>query len=230
VAKAHDRLAQGYARLQVKVGDDPLADATRVLAVRDAVGPDIVIYADANCGFTLSSARTFVRALGADGAGIYLEQPCATLGECAALRESWAGPMVMDENIVSLTALLEAHRLGVADGVTIKLTRVGGITPASLMRSVAVELGIHVTVEDASGGDLVTAAFAHMNGSTPAKYRVHSCDFGEWVTLSCINEPRAREGNMLAPSERPGLGVTLNHDTLGTPFLDLSVSPAQVGR
>ena len=101
-ATATKRLDQGYRRLQVKVGDDPIVDAQRVLAVRDAVGDDIVIFADANCGFSLSAARRFVRELGPDGAGIFLEQPCATLADCGRLRASWAGPMVMDETIVSL--------------------------------------------------------------------------------------------------------------------------------
>ena len=224
VEKAHDRVAQGYQRLQVKVGDDPMVDAARVLAVREAVGPDVVIFADANCGFTLSAARRFVRALGNDGAGIFLEQPCATLIECAHLRESWTGPMVMDENIVSLAALIEAHRLGVADGVTVKLTRVGGITPARVIRDAAVELGICVTVEDASGCDLADTTFAHMNASTPAKWRVHTVDFDSWVTVTFVDGPSPREGSFLRPqADTPGFGLTLREDLLGVPFVDVSL-------
>jgi cis-L-3-hydroxyproline dehydratase len=163
--KAHDRLAQGYRRLQVKVGDDPIVDAERVLAVRDAVGPHVVLFADANCGFSLSSARRFVRALGNDGAGIFLEQPCSTLTECGHLRDSWTGPMVMDETIISLAALIEAHRLGVADGITVKLTRVGGIAPARVIRDAAVEMGVGVTVEDASGCDCACTRSTSTAGS-----------------------------------------------------------------
>ena len=202
------RLGQGYRRLQVKVGDDPIVDAQRVLAVRAAVGDDIVIFADANCGFSLSAARRFVRELGPDGAGIFLEQPCATLADCGRLRASWTGPMVMDETIVSLSALLEAHRLGVADGVTVKLTRVGGITPAITIRDVAVELGIGVTVEDASGCDLADTTFAHMNASTPDRLRVHTVDFDSWVTITHVDGPSPRDGSVLRPqAEAPGLGV-----------------------
>ncbi len=220
--KAKERLAQGYHRLQVKVGDNPIVDALRVLAVREVVGPDVVIYADANCGFTLSSARRFVRALGTDGAEIFLEQPCATLEECAHLRDSWTGPMVMDETIVSLNALIEAHRLGVADGVTVKLTRVGGITPACVIRDVAVELGIGVTVEDASGCNLNDMTFAHMNASTPDRLRVHSVDFNSWVTISHVDGPSARRGSFLQPqADAPGFGLTLREDVLGVPFVDL---------
>lgn len=220
--KARERLTQGYQRLQVKVGDDPIVDAARVLAVREAVGDDIVIFADANCGFTLSAARRFVRALGPGGAGIFLEQPCATLAECAHLRDSWAGPMVMDETIVSLAALLEAHRLGVADGVTVKLTRVGGITPASLIRDAAVELGVGVTVEDASGCDLADTTFAHMNAATPARLRVHTVDFDSWITGRYVSGPSPRDGSFLRPqATAPGFGLTLREDLLPTPFVDV---------
>ena len=88
-----------------------------MLAVREEVGDGVVVFADANCGFSLSSARRFVRELGVCGAGVFLEQPCATLQDCARLRTSWDGPMVMDESIVPLAALVGANRLGVADGV-----------------------------------------------------------------------------------------------------------------
>ena len=227
VASAHHRLEQGYRRLQVKVGDDPILDAQRVLAVRDAVGDDIVIFADANCGFSLSSARRFARELGTCGAGIFLEQPCATLTDCAHLRSSWTGPMVMDETIVSLAALLEAHRLGVADGVTVKLTRVGGISPAVIIRDAAVELGIGVTVEDASGCDLADTTFAHLNASTPTRLRVHTVDFASWVTLNHVRGPSPRDRSVLRPqADAPGLGLELREDVLGMPFVDVSAPGA----
>jgi L-alanine-DL-glutamate epimerase-like enolase superfamily enzyme len=170
----------------------------------------------------LSAARRFARELGPDGAGIFLEQPCATLADCARLRSSWSGPMVMDETIVSLAALLEAHRLDVADGVTVKLTRVGGITPAVTIRDVAVELGIGVTVEDGSGCNLADTTFAHMNASTPARLRVHTVDFDSWVTVTHVDGPSPRDGSVIRPqAATPGLGLALRKDVLGAPFLDV---------
>lgn len=220
--KAIERLAQGYRRLQVKVGDDPITDAHRVLAVRDEVGPEVAIFADANCGFSLADARRFVRELGPGGAGIYLEQPCASLTDCAHLRSSWAGPIVLDESVVSLAALLDAHRLGVADAITVKLTRVGGITPGRVIRDAAVELGINVTVEDASGCNLADTVFAHVNASTPAARRTHSVDFDSWVTVRHVTGPSARVGSFLQPDPHlPGLGLALDDAVLGEPFVDV---------
>ncbi|MGA0893521.1 MAG: mandelate racemase/muconate lactonizing enzyme family protein [Ilumatobacteraceae bacterium] len=222
-SKTVERTSQGYTRLQVKVGDDPIVDAARVLAVRETAGPDTVIFADANCGFSLSNARRFVRELGPDGARVHLEQPCATIVDCAHLRQSWGGPMVLDESITSLAALLEGHRLGVADGITIKLTRVGGITPAVVIRDAAVELGIGVTVEDASGCNLADMTFAHVNASTPSLRRVHSVDFDSWVTLRHVSGPSARDGSFLRPDAAlPGLGLELDYSVLGEPFVDVS--------
>ncbi len=130
--------------------------------------------------------------------------------------------MVMDETIVSLAALLEAHRLGVADGVTVKLTRVGGITPAVTIRDVAVELGVGVTVEDASGCDLADTTFAHVNASTPVRLRVHTVDFASWVTINHVEGPSPRDGSVLRPqAEAPGLGLLLREDVLGDPFVDV---------
>lgn len=165
------------------------------------------------------------RTLGTDGAGISLEQPCATLDECIALRTIWGGPMVLDETMVSLSALLTAHRAGIADGITVKLTRVGGITPALLMRDVAVGLGIGVTVEDAGGGDLITMAFAHLNASTPSRHRVHTVDFGNWTTASTVSGPDSRQGSFLVPqSDDAGLGMVLIEDQLGDPIYDLTTA------
>ena len=100
--------------------------------------------------------------------------------------------MVLDESIVSLSSLMEAHRLGVADGITVKLTRVGGITPATTIRDAAVELGIGVTIEDASGCDLADTTFAHLNASTPERLRVHTVDFDSWATLTYVDGPSPR--------------------------------------
>ena len=133
--------------------------------------------------------------------------------------------MVLDETMVSLAALLTAHRAGIADGITVKLTRVGGITPAKLMRDVAVELGIAVTVEDAGGGDLVTMAFAHINGSTPSRHRAHTVDFGNWVNSSPVSGPASRHGSFLVPqSDDSGLGMVLIDDQLGEPIYDLATN------
>ena len=220
VALARELVAEGYRRLQVKVGPAPEADAERLAAVRDAVGPDIVLFADANGAFTAGGARRFLRAT--RDLEYTLEQPCRTYAECASVRPASDRPLVLDESIVTLDDLLRAHRDRVADGITVKLQRVGGITRATLIRDVAVELGVEVTVEDAGGASLVTAAVVHVGLGTPERMRVHTCDFHTWVTVDHGTglPPRADGGQQ--PPAGAGLGIDVDLAVLGDAIVDVS--------
>jgi len=52
---------------------------------------------------------------------------------------------------------------------------------------------------------------------------VHSVDFDSWVTLTHVTGPSARDGSFLRPqADLPGLGLSLDLDLLGTPFVDVS--------
>jgi L-alanine-DL-glutamate epimerase-like enolase superfamily enzyme len=214
---ARRHVAAGYRRLQVKVGGDPLEDAERVAAVRAAAGAGVQLVADANGGWSSANAIRFLRAVG--DADYMLEQPCASLEECAVVRRRCPVPMLLDESIVSLGALLAAWRAGTADGVTIKLSRVGGITSAALIRDAAVELGLRVTVEDTGGADIDTAAMLHMTVSTPEAQRGRTVDFNAWVTVQNASGLPAPDGGRLAPPPGPGLGVGVLEERLGEPFL-----------
>jgi L-alanine-DL-glutamate epimerase-like enolase superfamily enzyme len=208
--------ADGYRRIQVKVGGDPSLDADRLAAVRDAVDADVVLYADANGGWTPDRARRFLRATAA--LDYTLEQPCASHEECRAVRAAWAGPMVLDESITSTRALLRAWKDGLMDGVTLKIARLGGITRTAALRDLAVELGLAVTVEDTGGASIDTAAMVHLSLSTPDPHRTHTVDFSRWVTVANADGlPAPQDGELAAP-DGPGLGVTVREAELGEPF------------
>jgi L-alanine-DL-glutamate epimerase-like enolase superfamily enzyme len=209
-------VAAGYRRIQVKVGGDPGEDVERVHAVRAAVEEGVVIFCDANGAWTTAQALAFLRAT--RSLEITLEQPCMTYDECRAVRPHCPHPFVLDECIDSLPALLAASRDGVADGVTIKIARVGGVGPAALMRNVAVDLGLPVTVEDTGGSDIDTAAIAHLSLSTPEELRIHTVDFNAWVTVANATGMPAAEGGKLRAPDGTGLGVEVLRDQLGAPF------------
>jgi len=209
-------VAAGYRRIQVKVGGEPSQDVERVAAVRAAVPAGVVLFCDANGAWTTGQARAFLRAT--PDLEITLEQPCMSYDDCRSVRRHCPHPMVLDECIDSLPALLAAHRDGVADGVTIKIARVGGVGPAALLRDVAVELGLPVTVEDTGGSDIDTAAMAHLSLSTPEELRIHTVDFNAWVSVgNASGMPPAEAGRLRAP-DGPGLGVEVQLEALGEPF------------
>jgi cis-L-3-hydroxyproline dehydratase len=216
-ARAKAYVAEGYRRLQVKVGLDPDEDIERFEAVRAAIGADIVLFADANGGWVTHQARRFLRAT--RDLDYYMEQPCATYAECRALRADCDRPLILDESIDSLSALIQAHADRMVDGITIKIARVGGVTRARLIRDVAVELGIAVTVEDTGGAEIDTAAMVHLSLSTPEALRLHTVDFHNWVTRSNARGIPPTADGTITMGEAAGLGVDVLEESLGEPFL-----------
>jgi L-alanine-DL-glutamate epimerase-like enolase superfamily enzyme len=219
VAKARQYVAEGYRRLQVKVGLDPHDDIERLEAVRQAIPADVVLFADGNGGWNSYQARQFLLAV--RHLDFTLEQPCGRYEDNAALRGVCAQPMVLDEDIDSLDALLRAKRDGI-DGVTIKIARVGGIGRARALRDLAVDLDLMVTVEDTGGAEIDTAAMAHLSLSTPQARRLHTVDFHNWVTVSHASGLAPCTGGEMRAPTKPGLGLAIDVAGLGKPFLELT--------
>lgn len=218
-ARAATLVKEGYRRLQVKVGRDPHQDHDCVTAVRDAVGSHVELFVDANGAWTTGQALEFLR-LSRD-LEITIEQPCATYAECRAIRAQCPHPIVLDETIDSLDALFTAHADRAADGVTIKLSRVGGITRALLIRDAAVAFNMHVTIEDTGRASIDTAAIVHLSMSTPEHLRTHTCNFADWLTVDNAQGMPAPENGRLSPPEGNGLGVDVLESQLGEPFVSV---------
>jgi L-alanine-DL-glutamate epimerase-like enolase superfamily enzyme len=96
VAQGHKRLKMvvGHHALQRRDEPRPLAgviaeDARRVRAVRDAVGPDVQLYIDANCSLDLLHAQTLARSI-ADCDVTFFEEPVTQndVRQMAELRRS----------------------------------------------------------------------------------------------------------------------------------------------
>ncbi len=210
-------IASGVHAFQLKVGGDPYADAARVAAVSAVVAPGTLVVADANGGWNLQQALIAVREL-ADYR-IYLEQPCLLPSNCAALRRRTGLPMIMDECIGSIADLVFAKETIGAGGINVKPGRLGGLTPARLLRDAASELGVMVTIDDSWGGALTTAALSHLAISTKADALLATTFFTELTTPMISDAPRRQADGYGTASTGPGLGTTVDRDLLGDPIL-----------
>jgi L-alanine-DL-glutamate epimerase-like enolase superfamily enzyme len=103
------------------------------------------------------------------------------------------------------------------DVVNIKISTFGGLTRARQARDLCLSLGIAMTLEDAWGGDIVTAAIAHLAHSTPPAYLFTATDFNSYVTRSIAEGAPQRVNGRMAASREPGLGVRPRMDVLGEP-------------
>lgn len=210
--------AQGYRRFQLKVGGDPDADIDRIRAVAERLEPGDRLVADANTGWLKHEAMRVVRAV--RDLDVYIEQPCLSYEECLSVRRHTDHPFVLDESIDSIDALLRADADLAMDVVNIKISKFGGLTRARLARDLCVSRGIAMTIEDTWGGDIVTAAIAHLAHSTPTRLLFTSTDFNSYVTVSTAEGAPQRSGGTMAASRQPGLGIQPRLEVLGNPVLE----------
>ncbi len=212
--------AEGYRRFQLKVGGDPHVDIERIHAVAAKLEPGDRLIADANTGWLMHDALRVVRAV--RDVDVYIEQPCRTYEECLTIRRHCDHPFVLDENIDSLDVLLRGHADRAMDVVNIKISKFGGLTKARQARDLCAALGVAMTIEDSWGGDIVTAAIAHLAHSTPSELLFTTTDFNSYVTVSTADGAPQRQNGRMAASTQPGLGITPKMDVLGKPVVEVS--------
>jgi L-alanine-DL-glutamate epimerase-like enolase superfamily enzyme len=218
-AKVATYRAEGYTRFQLKVGQDPDVDIERIRAVSGALRPGDRLVADANTGWLPHEALRVIRAV--RDIDVYIEQPCTSYEECLSVRRHCDHPFILDEVIDDTATLLRGHADLAMDVVNLKISKFGGLTRLKLARDLCVELGIAMTLEDTWGGDIVTAAIAHVAASTPEALRFTSTDFNSYVTVSLATGAPQRSHGRMRASTAPGLGITPRAEVLGRPVLSV---------
>src|SRR3954467_1561606 len=134
------RLDEGYQRIKLKI--QPGWDVDVVAAVRDLVGPDVMVQADANASYTLDDADALARL---DEFGLAcIEQPLGwdQLLEHVELQKRIATAVCLDESLRSLDDVRRALDIGACRNVNLKPSRVGGITESLRIASLCAERGV----------------------------------------------------------------------------------------
>jgi L-alanine-DL-glutamate epimerase-like enolase superfamily enzyme len=212
------RHAAGITKFQLKVGNDPDEDVARVRAVHAAAPEEVMLIADANGGWDIAGARRAIR--GMADLDVYVEQPCRTTEDSRLAVAGSALPLILDESVVTADDLVTAKQVG-AVAVNLKLGRVGGISRAAFLRTLAAEIGLRVCVEDTWGGDVVTAAVSHVAASTPRRSLLSTSFFNDWTDGHVAGyQPRSAGGRGRAPAA-PGLGIDVDAAALGDPVLTI---------
>ncbi|RYG93150.1 mandelate racemase [Loktanella sp. IMCC34160] len=218
---ARDAQEQGITQFQVKLGADANweTDVARLRLVREAVGAGPLVYGDWNCGATSLDAIRVGRA--AASFDVMLEQPCATIEDCARVKAATNLPMKLDENAHDTASLLHGHRAGVMDAVALKLSKFGGLSAMRAARDLCLHLGPKMCIEDTWGSDIATAALSHLGAATDPRRVLNVCDLSGYVSPRIADNGPMRQAGRLAPPDGPGLGITPDRDRLGQPDLIL---------
>jgi O-succinylbenzoate synthase len=148
-----------------EVGQDLRQDLARVAAVRDALGRTGRIRVDANGGWPDPGAAAAAIVARDREVGLeYVEQPCRTVGELAAVRRLVDVPIAADESIRRAADPLRVAREQAADIAVIKVAPLGGV--AAALRLIE-QLGLPVVVSSALETSVGIAAGVALAAALP---------------------------------------------------------------
>lgn len=215
---AAGKLAEGYPRLQVKVGGRPVElDIETIRKVWEQIGGSgMRLAVDGNRGWTTRDALRVSREC--PEIPFIMEQPCNTLEDLQKIRPQITHGLYMDENSTSLNTVITAAGTGLVDGFGMKVTRIGGLQPMRAFRDICEARNLPHTCDDSWGGDIIAAACTHI-GATVRPDLLE----GVWLAAPYIegnydaeNGIRIEGGHISVP-QGPGLGITPDESLFGAP-------------
>lgn len=167
--RAHRMVTESGCRtVKVKVADHPGSlreDLERVAAVRDALGADGAVRVDANAMWDVDTAVASIIEIDRAAGGLqYVEQPCRTIEELAAVRRKVDVPIAADESIRRAEDPMRVAVAGAADIAVIKCTPLGGVRRALRVAEAA---GLPVVVSSALETSVGLGAQLALAGALP---------------------------------------------------------------
>ena len=214
---AAEKMAEGYPRMQIKVGGRPVEIDIEVLhRVSEVVGTKMRLAVDGNRGWTTRDAIRVSREC--PDIPFIMEQPCNTVHDLRQIRPLLHHALYMDENSTDLATVIDAVGTGLVDGFGMKVTRIGGLQPYSTLRDICAARSLHHTCDDSWGGDIIAAACTQMGATVqPQLFE------GAWLAQSYIEgnyDPDNGikiEGGHIALPKGAGLGVIPDETQFGAP-------------
>src|SRR5262245_7746994 len=211
VAEATAKAGDGFRFFKLKVATKALdQDIATTHALRAALGTEIALCADANCGFSREAARRYVEAA-RHAKLLFLEQPLAAadLAGLGTLAQTSPIPIGADEGIHALHDI-ETHAQRGAAGVSLKLIKLGGFSAALEAAALCeqLRLEINVAAKVAESG-IASAAAIHLACALPRIAWGVSLTH-VYLAEDLVRSPRPLRDGLIALPHGPGLGVEVD--------------------
>lgn len=220
--EAMEGIAQGFKAVKIKVGkQDPKTDLRRIMAVRKAVGEDILLRPDANQAWSVPVAIQFIKAAGECGLQ-FIEQPVnrRNIAGMARIVQAVDVAVAPDEGVFHAGDALNYIRAEAADGVILKLIKTGGLLHAQELANLiqAADLDMHLAGFPGETS-VCAAAEAHLAVSLPQL----SWDCGissHYAQRDIVAERLLPVDGAYYPPTGPGLGIEIDEEALNECRMD----------
>lgn len=204
-------ISEGYTNLVVKLSDNVFDDLARATALLENLDPEICIIFDPNSAWSVVDTIHIGRRLAHYDNNFYLEQPSPKddITGLAEIRQAVPVRIIADETVRSPRDLYRLVRLGAADMVNIKVSKLGGFTKSLEAIAVAKAAGIPYRVDCMVETKIANTAGAHLAAATR-----HS-SAGLDSHLDCQSDPVIEGGLIIDQgcvfvSAEPGIGIKID--------------------
>ena len=203
---------QGIPRVKMKIGAHPDQDCERVRAAREAIGPSIELFVDANGAYERKQALQLADAFHEESSVSWFEEPVSSddLEGLRLLRDRAPAGMAIAAGEYGYDAVYFTRMLdvGAVDVQQADVTRCAGITEllrvAGLCRAHGIPLSCHC-------GPAI-----HVHPACAIDELIHLEYFHDHVRIEGLlldGLPELRDGALWPDLSRPGNGLSLRHST-----------------
>jgi mandelate racemase len=205
--EAEELVDEGFRAVKLRLGrPDARADLEVLRAVKQAIGPDVVLMVDFNQALSVAEAIRRGRMIDDEGGVLWIEEPVRAddFAGCARVAREVATPIQIGENFMGPEQMAQALAAGACDYVMPDAERIGGVTgwlrAAALAQGAGVEMSSHLFPE----------VSAHLLAVTPT---AHWLEYVDWAD-AVLAEPAIVKDGMLAIPERPGSGIAWDENAV----------------
>jgi L-alanine-DL-glutamate epimerase-like enolase superfamily enzyme len=213
LAEGKEKLDEGFKSFKIKVGSLPVAeDVERAREVRKLVNGGVQLSSDTNQGWTLDQAIEYVEAVG--DTLDFIEQPIMghNLDGMAEVQRHASAPIGADEGLHSVADIRRHKEMGAAQGGSLKMIKLGGVTRAYEAACLCDEIGMNVNMAGKiAESSISSAAVLHISAAAP------QLNWGLSITTHYAGADLVRNpitfdgGNAILP-DGAGLGVEVDED------------------
>jgi L-Ala-D/L-Glu epimerase len=215
VRHAQQMRAVGLRHVKLKVGSDD--DVARVVAVREALGPDVSLRLDANGGWSFERAVEVLDAVAPLGvASVEQPLPRGPIAELARLRRTTPVPLMADESLVTAADAEALIEHAAVDLFNVRVSKCGGLARSLAVAERAAARGIATQVGCQVGETAILAAAGRHLAAALAEVAFVEGSFGTLLLAEDVSVEPVRFGHRgRAPLlTGPGLGIHVVDETL----------------
>ena len=207
---ALDWVGEGFPAIKIKLGETPSLDIERVRVIREAVGPKVRLWCDANQGWSVSDSLVALRGIAPYGLE-FCEQPVPHWDwtGLARIRGSVPVPIMADEGVNSPHDAITGLRHDAMDMINIKLMKTGGILQAVRLAHIADAAGVPCMLGCMSESRLALTAAAHVVLSQRIVHYADLDAFLEHDVDPIVGGMQVKAGVVTVP-DAPGLGLEID--------------------